>query len=293
MKVRHSSKKLSAPLLSSRGAGVFLSDERRTGTKMFNQGEKTTRSPLKARALRNPGEYLGEEIKRLQTEDIGPYVAVGTVFVLMAVLEWIRFFLKWPPQPWVYSFVAGLLCSLFAIKVKLIENTIRNLKLAQEGEKAVGQFLEEMRGQGYRVFHDIAGGQFNLDHVLIGSTGIYVIETKTISKPNGREAVVEYDGERVTVAGSSPDRDPIAQAKALCHWLQGLIKESTGRSFEVRPVVLYPGWYVNKQPKGAEVWVLNPKALPGFLEHEQKTMSAEDVHLVSYHLSRYVRGTGL
>jgi hypothetical protein len=35
---------------------------------MFEQGHNATRSPLKARALRNPSEYLGEEIKRLQTE---------------------------------------------------------------------------------------------------------------------------------------------------------------------------------------------------------------------------------
>jgi hypothetical protein len=117
-----------------------------------------------------------------------------------------------------------------------------------------------------------------------------MIETKTISKPNGREALVEYDGERVTIAGFSPDRDPIRQAKALSHWLEDLIKESTGRSFGVRPVVLYPGWYVNKQPKGTNVWVLNPKALPSFLDHESASLSPEDVHLVSYHLSRYVRG---
>ena len=47
------------------------------------------------------------------------------------------------------------------------------------------------------------------------------------------------------------------------------------------------------QPKGAEVWVLNPKALPAFLEHEHTIMSPEDVHLVCYHLSRSVRGTEL
>lgn len=257
---------------------------------MFEQGNKTTRSPLKAPALRNPGEYLGEEIRRLQTEDIGSYLVVGMVFGVLAIFEWARFLLKWPPQPGLFTGIAVLVCCLAAIKVKLIRQRVRILEQAQEGEKAVGQFLEGLREKGYRVLHDIAGGKFNLDHVLIGSTGIYMVETKTISKPNGREAVVEYDGEKVTVAGFSPDRDPIAQAKALSRWLRDLIKESTGMAFGVRPVVLYPGWYVNKQAKDAEVWVLNPKALPAFLEHELTTMSPEDVHLVSYHLSRYVRG---
>ncbi|MEJ2725530.1 MAG: nuclease-related domain-containing protein [Deltaproteobacteria bacterium] len=249
------------------------------------------RSPLKDRALRNPGEGLVEKINRLQTEDTGPYLMVGVMFVFVAVLEWARFSLKWPPQPWLFTGIAILVCCLAGIKVMQIKKSIRNLKQGQEGEKAVGQYLERLREKGYRVFHDIAGGKFNLDHVLIGSTGIYMIETKTISKPNGREAVVEYDGEKVTVAGFSPDRNPVAQAKELSRWLKDLIKESTGKSFGVRPVVLYPGWFVNEQPKGAKVWVLNPKALPGFLEHESETMSPDDVHLVSYHLSRYVRGT--
>jgi hypothetical protein len=153
--------------------------------------------------------------------------------------------------------------------------------------------LEGFRQKGYKIFHDVAGEKFNVDHVLIGPTGIYAIETKTMSIPNGRKATVEYDGEKVTVAGFSPDRDPIVQAKAQSLWLRDLVEDSTGKSFGVRPVVLYPGWYVNKQPKNAEVWVLNPKALPSFLEHDRTMMSPEDVHLVSYHLSRYVRGPAL
>ena len=260
---------------------------------MSKQGDKKTRSPLKARALRNPGEYLGEEIVRLQTEDAFPYLAVGVVFGFMAVFEWARALLKWPPQPWLFTGIAVLACCLAAVKVKQIRRKVRNLDQAQEGEKAVGQFLEGLREDGYKVFHDINGEKFNLDHVVIGSTGIYVVETKTISKPNGREAVVEYDGQKVVIAGFSPDRDPVIQAKALSRWLEDFVKESTGKSFRVRPVVLYPGWYVNKQPKDAEVWVLNPKALPAFLEHEGITMSPEDVNLVSYHLSRYVRGTAV
>jgi hypothetical protein len=50
---------------------------------IFEQRNKTTRSPLKAPPLRNPGQYLGEEIKRLQTEDIDSYIVVGMVFVFL------------------------------------------------------------------------------------------------------------------------------------------------------------------------------------------------------------------
>lgn len=92
------------------------------------------------------------------------------------------------------------------------------------------------------------------------------------------------------VAGFKPDRDPIVQAKAQSSWLRELLSESTGRKFSVRPVVLFPGWLV-EQGKGTtrEVWVMNPKALPQFLEHEPKVLEQADVNLASYHLSRFIR----
>jgi hypothetical protein len=89
---------------------------------MINKGK---RSPLKARALRNPGEYLGEEIKRLQTVDIGSYVAVMMMFVFLAVLEWIRYLMKWPPQPWLFTAMAVLICCFALIKVKVIRRRVR------------------------------------------------------------------------------------------------------------------------------------------------------------------------
>ncbi len=89
--------------------------------------------------------------------------------------------------------------------------------------------------------------------------------------------------------GFSPDRDPIEQAKARAGWLKELIQESTGKTFKVRPVVLYPGWFISKQPKGVEVWVLNPKNLSAFLEHENSHLSPEEAKLAAFHLSRNIR----
>jgi hypothetical protein len=178
------------------------------------------------------------------------------------------------------------------VRIRRYKHQIRVLKQGRDGEKAVGQYLDVLREKGYRVFHDVVGEGFNIDHVLIGENGIFSIETKTISKPVRGQAEVSYDGENVTINGLVPDRNPVLQAKAQSTWLHNLIKESTGRTVTVKPVLLYPGWFVSKQPKGAQVWVLNPKSLPAFLEHENGGLSPEDVNLVAYHLSRYIRGLG-
>ncbi len=175
------------------------------------------------------------------------------------------------------------------LRMMMYKRKIRRLCQARDGEGAVGQYLEALREKGYRVFHDVCEKNFNIDHVLIGEGGIFSIETKTISKPAKGQSEINYDGKRILENGFAPDRDPITQAKAQAHWLEDLVKESTGKTFKVQPIVLYPGWFITKQPKGADVWVLNPKSLPAFLEYENTELVPEDTKLVACHLSRYIR----
>lgn len=91
------------------------------------------------------------------------------------------------------------------------------------------------------------------------------------------------------MAGEVPDRNPIIQVTSAARWLEKKLEESTGRRFAVRGVVVFPGWFVEQRsPRGA-VWVLEPKALPAFIEQEPATMVPSDVALTAFHLSRYVR----
>jgi hypothetical protein len=174
-----------------------------------------------------------------------------------------------------------------------IKKRLRSLKLGRDGEKAVGQFLDQLREREYKVFHDVVGKSFNIDHVLIGPAGVFTIETKTRSKPNP-DARVVFDGKKIRVDGFEPDRDPIIQSRAQAGWLRELLTESTGREFKVRSVIVYPGWFVeNKRPINRTTWVLEPKALPKFLDHEPAQLSRDEIQLASFHLSRFIRTTSV
>jgi hypothetical protein len=141
------------------------------------------------------------------------------------------------------------------------------------------------------VLHDILGEKFNVDHVLISSHGVFVLETKTYSKPVRGNASVSIKDGCVYANGRKIQRNPIEQVKAISHWVQDLLYQSTGRKYTVRPVVLFPGWFVEPMQHGQEVWVLNPKALPSFVANEPVVLKDEDVHLATFHLSRYIRTT--
>ena len=247
------------------------------------------RSPIKAPPLRAAGESIDEEIHRIQSEEIGPYLGVIVFMFVIAVLEWWKWFKDLPPKPIFTSIVSGIFIAYGITKIISFRKDIRKLKLGREGEKAVGEYLDRLREKGYRVFHDIVGGDFNIDHVLVGQTGIYTIETKTHSKPLKGNPHINYDGEKVMIGNYEPGRNPISQAKAQASWIKELIVDLTGKNIKVQPVVLYPGWFVNKMPKGATVWVLNPKALPDFLENENIILDKNEIPSVASHLSRYVR----
>ena len=247
------------------------------------------RSPLKDKPLRNPGQSLEEQRRDFVESAFEPALIAG-VLVVLAGLEWYRYYFSVPPNPFLFTAVAVIAVGYAALRVRRALPKARALRLGIEGERAVGQFLERLREDGYQVFHDVVGTSFNLDHVAIGPAGVFTIETKTRSKPLRGESKVICDGEHVSVGGFEPERDPIVQSKAQASWLRTVLSESTGRKFPVRPVILFPGWFVEQdEASRREFWVLEPKALRGFLANEPQVLSSEDVRLASFHLSRFIR----
>jgi len=259
-----------------------------------NTKSAESRSPLTAAPLRYAGQSLDEEISRIWDDDLSPYVIAAIFIVAFSLQEWWKWYFDLPPHPVVISLFALIAVAFVGRKFVLTRRKIRSLRMARDGERIVGQFLEGLRENGYRVLHDIVGDNFNIDHLLIGPKGVFTIETKTMSKPARGKAEIDYDGTQILVNGFKPDRDPVVQAKAQAHWIKELVKELTGKSIKVRPTVVYPGWFINQTQKSSkpEVWVLNPKALEAFIENSDSELSDEEVRSFHAHLSRYVRNTG-
>jgi hypothetical protein len=193
---------------------------------------------------------------------------------------------------WIWGVLALISLAFLIYRIRKAQPKLHALRQGEEGERAVGQYLEKLRSDGYEVFHDLIGEGFNVDHVIIGPAGVFTIETKTWSKPAKGEAKIHFDGQNLTLPGQAPNRRPIiqAQAQAQASWLQTLLSESSGRSLSVRPVVLFPGWFIDSNPaRSSEIWILNPKALPAFLGNAPERLSPDDIKLFSFHLSRWIR----
>ena len=249
------------------------------------------RSPLKEKPLRNPGQSLDEQINRIEQDQVGYYIVLAILVMILPIWAWLDYLLKNPSPPIGVTIMSAVLLIYFVYRIRNARAKIALLKLGRDGERVVAETLDELRKDGAVIFHDILGDGFNIDHTLLTRQGVYVIETKTWSKlPKSR---VSYDGKVLLVDGKSPDRDPLTQAAALADWLQKELQKSTGKYFFVRPVVVFPGWFVESTNTALSgpVWVLNPKALPTFVRHEAAKMSEDDLRLAAYHLARLVRTT--
>jgi hypothetical protein len=234
-------------------------------------------SPLRRPPLRQAGQSLHEQADDLWEDKMQWYFINSTFLVVWAFLEWWFWLFKLPRRPWIVTALAVGYAVYAVFRLRPLFRKHRQLRLGRDGERTVGQELEKLRAYGYRVYHDFLAAGFNIDHIVIGPTGVFTINTKTISKAKNLEATIEYNGHVVRIPGTRLDRDPIAQAKAERDFIRNWIRDKANRDAPVRPAVVFVNWLITKRPEGAEVWVLNTTGLMSFIQHERSELSADDI----------------
>ena len=251
--------------------------------------------PLTDKPLRLPGQSVDEHINSvIYDKQISPFV-LFLICLSASVVEILFWILNTPRSTSAILMSGYAACTLlYAVRSwRQSRSHVEALKLGRDGERAVAEVLQAQVQKGNAVFHDVVGPNFNLDHVVVAPQGVYVIETKTISKPIGSGHDVSFDGDVILVDGRPMDRDPVEQSLAEIRWLRDLLRKSTGSDIPVRGIVVFPGWYVKSDHSNYErkVWVMNPKNIDGFIAAGHSILPVEMVHMVAFHLSRFIRTT--
>jgi hypothetical protein len=247
------------------------------------------KGPLKKPPLRQAGQSLKDQRETLSENIIG-LLLCALVSITLAGLEWWKYVANTPPSPWPYTGIAALVLAFVIWRSIPKIRLLRQINQGILGEIHVGQSLETLREKGFKVLHDIPGDGWNIDHVAVGTRGIFAIETKTPSKGHSM-ATIQYDGASIKVGGFTPDRDPIVQAKAAANWLRDFIERRANRKVNVRPVIVYPNWFVEGKSLGRDVWVENDNGFLKLMDSEREKLSHDDVALITDILADYARGT--
>jgi len=97
-------------------------------------------------------------------------------------------------------------------------NSITAWQTGAQGELRTARLLEPLEGEGFRVLHDrkIPGSRANIDHIVIGPPGIYVVETKSLGGAlQIRDNDVFVSGRRRTKMIDEVKREALAVQTAL------------------------------------------------------------------------------
>ncbi len=257
---------------------------------IFNRQGK--RNPITEKPLRNAGQSLNEELDRLFNDRMLPYFLAAALFFIATIMNWLSYFSRSHLflSNCFFTVIATVVIIYASLKIISLKKVADSLNLGLKGEKFIGEFLDSFKEKGYKVYHDIPGESWNIDHVVVSCDGVYTIETKTRMKPSKGEISVLYDGDSIRINGGPPETDAIIQAKAQSRWLREFIVKQTGLDIFIQPVILFPEWWVKKSsPHKPEVWVLNQKALPKFIECSGNSVSPENILKISNAIEGYVR----
>jgi hypothetical protein len=170
----------------------------------------------------------------------------------------------------------------------------QNMRLGLRGEQAVAEALNEAADSGFRAFHDLqTESNGNLDHVAIGTRGVFLIETKARRKRGGNNGQaaheVVFDGEALQFPRSRETK-PIEQAKRNAAWLANYLRKETGEPVEVFPLVVLPGWFVKKSERGNfRVEVMAAKFLAVFLGRQAEKFEPAQVRRIKNALDKKCR----
>lgn len=166
----------------------------------------------------------------------------------------------------------------------------RNYQLGLMGERVVADSLDELKKVGFSVFHDLpaqgAEDEFNLDHVAVGPTGLFLIETKTRRKSaidtEGNDHKVRFDGDAL-LWPQWRDTETIRQVRQSARWLEQWIKQRIGRNHPITPLIAVPGWYTDESSQNG-LRVCSHKRLTHYMTHAPRTLDPETIDLIARQL---------
>ncbi|NLD37314.1 MAG: NERD domain-containing protein [Desulfatiglans sp.] len=170
------------------------------------------------------------------------------------------------------------------------------MRLGYDGEVAVGQELNLLMLDGYHVFHDLVSDtitKYNIDHIVVGRSGVYAVETKTRSKSSDKKGnksyTVVFDGASL-IFPRYTDTSSLKQARINAIWLQKWLTSAVGEQVNVEAILTIPGWFVERKSAPRGVNVLSPKEIKTFLKNKKETPLSENmVQRIVHQLDRVCR----
>ena len=236
------------------------------------------------------------ETLRLKLETLDDKINDETMWLVLFPAMTVYGLLAQRPKDWIMPVMFFLLSAgtaiFFGLRLFRLVRTRANYRLGFEGERFVGEELSRLMALGFEVYHDVPFDGFNMDHVLVGSRGVFVVETKTRRKPlneiRKKEFRVYFEGKFLQWPWGA-DSHGIDQAKNNARTLAAWLGSATGESVWATPILTLPGWLVERKAPCDGLHVLNPKEIYQVCASQPEKFTEPQIRRICHQLDQKCR----
>ena len=227
------------------------------------------------------------------SRDQSTYLGAGLVFLVMYVMgtafqapDLFEGYPEWQ----LYVLLASLVAAAAYAAWRLIKTILawRQVRLMRDASIAVGHQLQRIAPDHGRTFHDVPTAFGVVDHLLLGSGGIYAVNV--FAHRNARKGSASLvAGELNFPNAKSPHS--ISDQVTATRRLEKELGKQLGRTVRVRSVVAVPGWDIDKQ-QDPDHLLVNERTLPmlrGWKDPADYLMDEEVERLQTYLTERCKR----
>lgn len=243
-------------------------------------------SLMPGKLLRIAGQSLREKAER-QFDDFVPYLMIVFAFWIVCLVEWVQKIAGEHPNPGLWMLVSLLVTCYGGVRAFRLYPQLRNLRLGERGERRVGEILDRIRSKGFVVYHDFPGNGFNVDHVVVGPSGIYAIETKARSG----SGIIDYRSDNdLLLGGRISDGPALRQARGSARAVHLELKEHLREHYWVKPLLIFLGdWRVRRAAGDFTVDVITEDQLETYFDRGQPELTSKEIAHICSHLERSAR----
>jgi hypothetical protein len=227
---------------------------------------------------RRPGEFARA---RFRARRRAWRLRLWWAFPVLAILELAIFAALGLVLPAYREFLWGVGVGVSAALVLLLADSppqhVERWRQGAEGEQATAKALRRLTRRGWTLFNDIDTGRGNIDHVLIGPAGVFLLETKNL------QGVVAVKNGVVSVRWKEDPTDGYenhhiaARARASSAALAEALSASSGRRWWVQPLVVLWADFAQTSVEDDRVAWVRGKDLARVLEARRVRLTAGEI----------------
>jgi hypothetical protein len=168
---------------------------------------------------------------------------------------------------------------------------IERWRQGAEGEKATAKAVRRLVRNGWTLVNDIDTGRGNLDHVLVGPAGVFLLDSKNLHGMLVVRSGVLSVRWREDPADGYENRGLTPRMLALGRVLETRLRGHDVNGPPVQPVVVLWGSFEQRSIASKGVAWVQGKELARVLENRPVTLSSDEIQRVAATLRKPWRGT--